>query len=120
MGLTRRGRCTHGTDTHPLGASSNHRTQTNRILTNSQITRKAKYDLERLEHREINRLAEELVPRTRVGGCPGGCWCWAVREEVCSLQCRAATSRVLLRAYPDDPIDPLTGTADVIGTFAGE
>ena len=36
MGLTRRGRCTHGTDTHPLGVSSNHRTQTNRMPTNDE------------------------------------------------------------------------------------
>ena len=91
----------------------------------SRITRKADYDLERLQKREMKRLAEELVPPDEGGGVPwwllvlggaGGAW-FATQGGGSG---DAAGDGPRNARDPADPNDPLQGTADIVGTFADE
>ena len=50
------------------------------------------------------------MPWLVLGGAGGGVW----------FAMQGGDEPGVAAGDPDDPIDPLTGTADVIGTFAGE
>lgn len=90
----------------------------------SRITRKAGYDLQRLEKREMKRLAEELVPPDDGGGVPwwllvlggaGGAAWFATQGGDGVGDAVGDGSR-----DADGPVDPLTGTAVIIGSIADE
>ena len=87
----------------------------------SRITRKAKYDIERLEKREMKHLAEQLVPPEERGGTS---W-WLVvlggaGAAVWFFSQGGDDGIAEVDAQSQDPREPLTGTADIIGTFSGE
>ena len=90
----------------------------------SQITRKAQYDLERLENREMKRLAEELVPPDEGGGMPwwllvlggAGGAVWLAMQSGEGSGDAAGDGNGDPRD-PNAPAGSSTGTADIIGTF---